>query len=113
MCLLIAAASLTYLTVGQASAAPRWLALIGRDLVGARRACHQWCHVHRKGERNEPTASPPRCSRMPKKSPPTKVPAPPPVTGWRCDLCGEILTTKERPPCTRCHSDRITSMEVW
>jgi hypothetical protein len=88
-------------------------------LVRARRTCHQSCHVHRKGERNEPTAVSARCSRMPKKSPPTKVPEPPPVAGWRCDLCGEIVvTTKERPlappeRCPRCHSDRITPMEVW
>ena len=43
---------------------------------------------------------------------------PPPVAGWRCNLCGEIVTTKERPlvppeRCTRCDSDHFTSMEVW
>ena len=45
-------------------------------------------------------------------------PPPPPIAGWRCDLCGEIVTTKERPlappeRCPRRHSDHITSVEVW
>jgi rubrerythrin len=58
-----------------------------------------------------------RMSKKSKKTPAIKLP-PPSVAGWRCDLCGEIVTTKERPltppeRCPRCHSDHLTSMEVW
>jgi hypothetical protein len=40
------------------------------------------------------------------------------LDGWRCDLCGEIVTAQERslvPPekCSRCSSSNMTSMEVW
>src|SRR5262245_34946019 len=56
-------------------------------------------------------------SKKSKQTPVIKLP-PPPVAGWRCDLCGEIVTTKERPLVppergSRCHSDHLTSMEVW
>jgi rubrerythrin len=41
-----------------------------------------------------------------------------PLDGWRCDLCGEIVTAQERPlappeKCPRCSSSNMTSMEVW
>src|SRR5215475_12199677 len=35
-------------------------------------------------------------SKKSKKTPAIKLP-PPPVAGWQCDLCGEVVTTKERP----------------
>ena len=40
------------------------------------------------------------------------------LDGWRCDLCGEIVTAQERPlvppeKCSRCSSSNMTSMEVW
>jgi hypothetical protein len=47
-----------------------------------------------------------------------KKPRTAPLDGWRCDLCGEIVTTRERPlvppeKCSRCSSSNMTSMEVW
>jgi len=47
-----------------------------------------------------------------------KKPRTPVLDGWRCDLCGEIVTTQERPlvppgQCSRCSSSSLTSMEVW
>jgi rubrerythrin len=41
-----------------------------------------------------------------------------PLDGWRCDLCGEIVTGQERPltppeKCPRCSSSHITSVEAW
>jgi hypothetical protein len=40
------------------------------------------------------------------------------LDGWRCDLCGEIVTGQERPiappeKCARCSSSHITSVEGW
>jgi rubrerythrin len=47
-----------------------------------------------------------------------KRPRAPVLDGWRCDLCGEIVTAQERPlvppeNCPRCSSSNMTSMEVW
>jgi rubrerythrin len=47
-----------------------------------------------------------------------KKPSTAPLDGWRCDLCGEIVTAQERPlvppeKCSRCSSSNMTSMEVW
>jgi rubrerythrin len=47
-----------------------------------------------------------------------KKPRTAPLDGWRCDLCGEIVTAQERPvappeKCSRCSSSNMTSMEIW
>ena len=52
------------------------------------------------------------CTNQPKNSPTA------PLDGWRCDLCGEIVTAQERPLlppeiCPRCSSVYITSIEPW
>jgi rubrerythrin len=49
-------------------------------------------------------------------SPPVQLQSP--IPGWRCDLCGEIVTDKERPLtppecCPRCSSVRLTPMAAW
>jgi len=41
-----------------------------------------------------------------------------PLDGWRCDLCGDIVTAQERPLlppeiCPRCSSVYITCIEAW
>jgi hypothetical protein len=36
----------------------------------------------------------------------------PPLKGWRCDLCGEIMTTQPPPPrCTRCSDPHLTAQQ--
>jgi len=58
------------------------------------------------------TNSVPHCTGQPQNSPTA------PLDGWRCDLCGEIVTAQERPllppeKCPRCSSVYITSIEAW
>jgi rubrerythrin len=50
---------------------------------------------------------------------PPPVQSPSPIRGWRCDLCGEIVTDKERRPltppecCPRCSFVRLTPTAAW
>src|SRR5262252_7223789 len=58
------------------------------------------------------TNSVPHCTDQPQNS------STAPLDGWRCDLCGEIVTAQERPillpeKCPRCSSVYITSIEAW